>query len=226
MFHYEEARRRMVAEQLVSRGVRDPRVLEAMAEVPRHFFVDEPEREQAYDDCALPIGEQQTISQPYMVAYMTELLELQGRERVLEIGTGSGYQAAVLSRLAAEVFSIERIESLARRAEEVLGRLGYRNVSIRVGDGSLGWPEQAPFDGIIVTAGAPEIPRPLVEQLGPSGRLVIPVGDRRGQVLHRVRRTDAGVEDLALTSCIFVPLIGARGWRLEKDQPDGNGAPF
>ena len=221
MSHEERARRRMVTEQLIGRGIRDRRVLEVMGSVPRHLFVDEPERERAYEDGALPIGTRQSISQPYMVAYMTEQLELKGDETVLEIGTGSGYQSAVLSGLAREVFSVERIQVLMDRAREVLGRLGYTNVKLRCGDGTLGWPEEAPFDAVIVTAGAPDIPSALVDQLKPMGRLLIPVGHRKGQVLHKLLKTAAGVQDLSLTNCIFVPLIGTHGWRLERG--DGGG---
>ena len=168
----------MVEEQLKPRGIKDPRVLKAMETVPRHLFVYEDLIEKAYDDCALPIGEGQTISQPYMVAIMTELLELKGDEKVLEIGTGSGYQGAILSLLAEEVFTIERVETIALKAQERFRKLSYTNIHVIVGDGTLGLPEQAPFDGIIVTAAAPEIPETYVKQLKISGRVVIPVGRR------------------------------------------------
>ncbi|MFQ5850868.1 MAG: protein-L-isoaspartate(D-aspartate) O-methyltransferase, partial [Candidatus Binatia bacterium] len=164
-FGYVQARERMVQEQLVSRNIRNPEVLAAMAKVPRHLFVAEELREQAYDDCPLPIGEGQTISQPYMVALMAEALEFKGEERVLEVGTGSGYEAAVLAELCAEVFSVERIEDLAVRAGTVLASLGYRSVSTLVGDGTLGWEEHAPYDAAVISAAAPCIPRPLLEQL-------------------------------------------------------------
>ena len=170
------ARERMVADQLRARGITDPRVLTAMGRVPRHRFVEEALAARAYGDYPLPIGEKQTISQPYMVALMTQALELVGGERVLEVGTGSGYQTAILAELAAKVYSVERIRSLADRARAILEELGYYNVLIRVGDGTLGWREEAPFDAVLVTAAAPEVPAPLVEHVKPGGRLVIPVG--------------------------------------------------
>jgi protein-L-isoaspartate(D-aspartate) O-methyltransferase len=210
---FEKQRLRMVEEQIVRRGVKDPRVIEAMKQVPRHLFVDEALRNRAYDDSPLPIGEKQTISQPYMVALMSEALELSGGETVLEIGTGSGYQTAVLARLARRVYSIERIESLALRARRLLEETGAANVEIKVGDGSLGWRVRAPFDAILVTAGSPEVPQPLVEQLGPDGRLVIPVGDRHSQALLRVRRgRNGGTSKEELVECRFVDLHGAFGW--------------
>jgi protein-L-isoaspartate(D-aspartate) O-methyltransferase len=212
MVQYEQARHRMVFEQLISRGIKDERVLTAMRTIPRHLFVDDVSRERAYEDCALSIGEQQTISQPYMVACMTEELELDGTERVLEIGTGSGYQTAVLAMLAAHVWSLERVESLMARARDILARLQYLNITIRVGDGTLGWPEEAPFDVILVTAGSPDVPPPLLKQLKVSGRLIIPIGDRKTQVLHKIITTPAGMEDRTLTSCVFVPLIGDYAW--------------
>jgi protein-L-isoaspartate(D-aspartate) O-methyltransferase len=183
-----------------------------MGRVPRHLFVEEALRDSAYGDHALPIGEQQTISQPYMVALMTETLALKGSERVLEIGTGSGYQTAVLAELAAKVYSIERIDSLAAKARRLLASLGYRNVQIKVFDGTYGWKEEAPFDAILVTAGSPEIPMPLTEQLKEGGRMVIPVGERTTQVLKKVTKTSAGIEVTSLTGCVFVPLIGSHGW--------------
>ena len=203
----------MVESQIRQRGVSDPRVLAAMAKVPRHRFVPEQLRDQAYGDYPLPIGEDQTISQPYIVALMTEALELTGQEKVLELGTVSGYQAAVLAELARLVFTIERLPTLAHMARRVLTELGYTNITIRVGDGTLGWPEEAPFDAILVTAGAPQVPAPLVEQLGLGGRLVIPVGDRFSQTLTRVRRTPAGnLQTEYLGGCRFVKLIGRHGW--------------
>jgi protein-L-isoaspartate(D-aspartate) O-methyltransferase len=183
-----------------------------MEEVPRHLFVDESIRSEAYDDTPLPIGEGQTISQPYMVAIMTELLDLKGSETVLEIGTGSGYQTAVLSRLCKWVYSIERIASLSARAKRVLAECGYENVTFDVGDGTKGWPEKAPFDGIIVTAGSPKVPEVLVDQLKMGGRLLIPVGNRWSQTLKRVVRTEQGVKTEDHTGCRFVDLIGAHGW--------------
>jgi protein-L-isoaspartate(D-aspartate) O-methyltransferase len=205
----------MVKEQLERRGISDVRVLEAMRKVPRHLFVDPALAGRAYEDAPLPIGEGQTISQPYMVAVMTAALCLQGGERVLEIGTGSGYQAAVLAELAGQVYSIERIPALADRAQATLRRLGYDNVTIRVGDGSAGWPEAAPFEAIVVTAGAPSVPPPLVEQLQVGGRLVIPVGSPQAQTLRRVLRKEEGVDQEELVGCIFVRLVGEHGWQEE-----------
>jgi protein-L-isoaspartate(D-aspartate) O-methyltransferase len=210
--HYGKARKRMVESQLAARGIKDPRVLEAMLRVPRHLFVPPELRDRAYDDSPLPIGEGQTISQPYMVAWMTELLEVSEGDRLLEIGTGSGYQAAILCELGGEVFSVEKQPRLARDAEERLRSLGYRNIRVKVGDGTLGWPEEAPFDGIMVTAGAPSVPQPLLEQLDEGGRLVIPVGPSGIQMLNLIRR--AGNEFLTSDegSCVFVPLLGKFGW--------------
>ena len=212
---YERARLKMVDEQLVARGIKDPRVLSAMGRVPRHLFVEEALRDRAYGDHALPIGERQTISQPYMVALMTESLALKGSERVLEIGTGSGYQTAVLAELAARVYSIERIASLADRARRLIASLDYRNVTIKVFDGTYGWKEQAPFDAVLVTAGSPDVPAPLTEQLKEGGRMIIPVGDRTTQVLKKVTRTATGIEVSSMTGCVFVPLIGGHGWVAE-----------
>ncbi len=206
-------RERMVDEQIRARGVMDPRVLAAMRQVPRHRFVPEHLWGQAYNDYPLPIGADQTISQPYIVALMTELLELKETDRVLELGTGSGYQAAILAELAAQVFSIDRMGDLAQRAREVLESLGYNNIRIRVGDGTLGWPEEAPFEGIIVTAGAPRVPRPLTEQLALGGRLVIPVGDMFSQTLTLVRQTESGLKFEYFGGCRFVRLIGKYGWQ-------------
>lgn len=204
--------RRRLAERLASDGVRDPRVLAAIEQVPRHRLVPEALRDQAYRDCALPIGEGQTISAPGMVAAMTGALELEGHECVLEIGTGSGYQAAVLSALAARVVSVERLPTLAARARSALDALGIANVVVHLGDGSRGRPQEAPFDAILVTAGAPEIPPPLIEQLAPEGRLVAPVGDRATQELVRVRRTGGGIRRESLGRCRFVDLVGEHGW--------------
>jgi protein-L-isoaspartate(D-aspartate) O-methyltransferase len=212
---FERLRNSMVESQLISRGIKDDRVLAAMRKVPRHLFVDESLIDRAYDDHALPIGEGQTISQPYMVAVMTELLGLKGNEKVLEIGTGSGYQCAILAELASKVYSIERVETLAIRARNLLDSLGYRNVEIKIANGTYGWDEKGPFDGIIVTAGAPEIPKTLVEQLVVGGRLVIPVGDRWSQVLIKVIKTPEGVITESVTGCIFVPLLGDLGWKEE-----------
>lgn len=215
--HYKIARQRMVETQLIPRGIKDKRVLDAVKKVPRHPFVDEAFYGQAYGDFPLPIGEEQTISQPFMVAVMTEALELKGDERVLELGTGSGYQTAILAELCHKVFSIERISSLAGRARKVLDKLGYGNVVVRIGDGTLGWKEEAPFDAIIVTAGAPEIPQPLTEQLKIGGRLVIPVGGEFMQSLIRVRKTEKGIEKEDMGGCRFVKLIGEHGWKVERE---------
>lgn len=213
MINYEKERNRMVEEQIIGRGVRDERVLAAMRKVPRHEFLPEAMRAMAYQDSALPLGEGQTISQPYMVAMMTELLGLKGTERVLEIGTGSGYQAAVLAELCEKVYTIERIKMLADRARTNLDRLGYRSVAIKVYDGTYGWKEMAPFDAIMVTAGAPDVPAPLVEQLKESGRMAIPVGERFGQVLLKVVKTPNGPVTERSIPCMFVPLIGNHGWK-------------
>lgn len=207
----------MVETQLIPRGIKDKRVLDAVKKVPRHLFVDEAFYGQAYGDFPLPIGEEQTISQPFMVAVMTEALELKGDERVLELGTGSGYQTAILAELCHKVFSIERISPLAGRARKVLDKLGYGNVLVRIGDGTLGWKEEAPFDAIIVTAGAPEIPQPLTEQLKIGGRLVIPVGGEFMQSLIRVRKTEKGIEKEDMGGCRFVKLIGEHGWKVERE---------
>jgi len=209
----EAARVKMVELQIRARGVRDPRVLAAFAEVPREAFVPPELVELAYDDCPLPIGGGQTISQPYVVALMTEALALESEHTVLEIGTGSGYAAAVLSRVARRVYTIERLTGLADLARERLAQLGYTNVEVRCGDGTLGWPEVAPFDAVVVAAGGPEVPRALLHQLAIGGRLVMPVGAARDQELVRVTRHDATHyrrEELGAVQ--FVPLIGAQGW--------------
>lgn len=215
--NYEEQRHLMVERQLKPRGIKDKRVLAAMENVQRHLFVGESLRDRAYEDSALSIGEGQTISQPYMVAVMTELLELKGNEKVLEVGTGSGYQSAVLSMLASEVFTVERVRPLALKAQEIFKKLGYTNVHTVVCDGTLGLPEQGPFDGIIVTAASPKIPDTYIRQLKVNGRLVIPVGSRYSQMLYQVRNTSSGASTSMSTSCVFVPLIGKYGWEeLEK----------
>ncbi len=211
----QQKRHLMVIEQLLPRGIKDQRVLVAMESVQRHLFVEDKMQDRAYDDCALAIGHGQTISQPYMVALMTELLELQGHERILEIGTGSGYQSAVLSLLASEVFTVERLQPLAERAKDLLGKLNYRNVHVKVSDGTVGLPGHAPFDSIIVTAGAPEIPEEYIDQLKIGGRLVIPAGSRQAQTLYVIKKTSTGIEKTVSTPCVFVPLIGKRGWEEE-----------
>ncbi|MFZ0928908.1 MAG: protein-L-isoaspartate(D-aspartate) O-methyltransferase [Syntrophobacteraceae bacterium] len=213
MVNFKKARERMVETQIAARGVHDERVLEAMRKVPRHLFLDEALRDQAYSDHPLPIAENQTISQPYIVGLMTESLELNGSEKVLEIGTGSGYQSAILAELTDRVFSIERYPELAYRANSILQKLGYGNIIVRVGDGSLGWPDDAPFDGIIVTAGTPKIPQPLIDQLKMGGRLVVPVGDRFGQDLVLVKRVAEGIKKTNLGGVRFVNLVGKWGWK-------------
>ena len=205
----------MVDSQIISRGVKDARVIAAMRSVPRHLFMDESSWYKAYDDMALPVGEGQTISQPYMVAVTTELLSLGGHEKVLEIGTGSGYQAAVLAELSQEVYTIERLQSLSDRAREVIAGLGYRNVHMKVGDGTLGWPEAAPFNRILITAAAPAVPEPLVNQLSEDGMLVAPVGDRFSQQLIRVVKHKGTLSKDYHTPCVFVPLVGAHGWKTD-----------
>jgi protein-L-isoaspartate(D-aspartate) O-methyltransferase len=205
----------MVQEQLVARGIKDKRVLDAMMKVPRHLFVEEGLWHQAYGDFPLPIGQGQTISQPYIVALMTEALQLTGDDKVLEIGTGSGYQGAILAELTNQVFSIERISSMASKARKILDELGYANVLIRVSDGTLGWQEEAPFAGIIVTAGAPEIPSTLVQQLEVRGRLVIPVGDEYSQTLLKVVKQEKGYKEEGLGGVRFVKLIGDHGWKAD-----------
>ncbi|MGC9325582.1 MAG: protein-L-isoaspartate(D-aspartate) O-methyltransferase [Desulfomonilia bacterium] len=206
------ARQRMVEEQLKPRGIRDQRVLAAFLEVPRHKFVEDYLKYKAYDDYPLSIGFGQTISQPYMVAIMTESLMPQPSHKILEIGTGSGYQAAILSRLSCAVYSIERVSALASRARKILDELGYFNIHIRIGDGTMGLPQDAPYDGIIVTAGAPHVPDALVEQLSEGGRLIIPVGDQSLQDLKRITKTPEGAKEESLGGCRFVKLIGKNGW--------------
>lgn len=210
---FKELRDFMVKTQLVPRGIKDERVLNAMKKVPRHLFIDESMQYKAYDDMAIPIGEGQTISQPYMVAVMTQLLELKGNEKVLEIGTGSGYQAAILAELAKEVYSVERVIALAIMAEERFHSLEYNNIHVKTGDGTLGWPEEAPFDRIIITAGTPKIPGPLIEQLFESGIIIAPVGERFSQQLLKVRKSKGKLLEDYHTPCVFVPLIGEYGWK-------------
>ncbi len=212
---FQKQRVKMVDTQIRARGIKDQRVIQAMEKIPRHLFIDEGLIDQAYNDSPLPIDRQQTISQPYMVALMSEAMELTGNERVLEIGTGSGYQTAILAELAERVFSIERIAALAARARKVLDALNYYNVAIRVGDGTYGWREEAPYGAIMVTAGAPRVPRLLIEQLAVGGRLVIPVGSHHSQSLLKLTRLSEDPEDLKreeLGGCRFVDLIGEHGW--------------
>ncbi len=210
---YDAERKIMVEEQLVGRGIRDRRVLDAMGKVPRHLFVEEALRSRAYGDYPLPIGEKQTISQPYMVALMTESLELKGNEKVLEIGTGSGYQSAVLAELCEKVYSVERIKSLAVKARDRLDSLGYLNVAIKIFDGTYGWIEHAPYDAIIVTAGAPDIPKSLIDQLAVGGRMVIPIGDEFSQTLVKLEKGRDGITTTNICGCVFVKLVGNHGWK-------------
>ena len=202
----------MVSTQIESRGVKDKHVLKAMRKVPRHIFVEEALWERAYDDHPLPIGQGQTISQPYMVGSMTEALELNGKGKVLEIGTGSGYQTAILAEIAEQVFTIERIEELLKKARRTLDRLGYTNVVFRVGDGTIGWQDQAPFNAILVTAGAPDVPKHLFEQLAEGGRMAVPIGDVHGQTLVVIKKKDGKPVKTTHFGCVFVPLIGKNGW--------------
>lgn len=209
---YTQARERMVQEQLIARGIRDSRVLRAMTKIPRHLFLEREQWPSAYDDHPLPIGREQTISQPYMVALMIEALALTGTERVLEIGTGSGYAAAVLSELCTRVFTIEAVEELALQARARLSRFGYGNVSVLIGDGTLGWRENSPYDRILISAAAPRIPRPLIEQLKTPGSLLFPMGEKELQILVRIHKDEAGMREEYLGECRFVKLTGAYGW--------------
>ncbi len=210
---YRLAREKMVKTQLIPRGIRSPRVLEAMRKVPRDRFVEEALSADAYGDHPLPIGQRQTISQPYMVALMTDALELTGKEHTLEVGTGSGYQTAVLAELSEKVYTVERIRALMVRARESLSELGYSNILFKAFDGTLGWEEYAPFDAIIVTAGAPTVPEPLKDQLAEGGRLVIPIGDRVGQELIKVVKKQGAFSHERFGGCRFVDLIGVHGWK-------------
>jgi protein-L-isoaspartate(D-aspartate) O-methyltransferase len=211
---FEPLRARMVEEQLRSRGIADERVLAAFARVPRHAFVPAEFARDAYADHPIPIGGGQTISQPYIVALMVSSLALHGHERVLEVGTGSGYQAAILSHLALEVYSVERLPDLLALAAQRLAALGSANVHLSAGNGSLGWPEFAPYEGIVVSAGAPDVPPPLVAQLAEGGRLVLPVGPQDSQTLTCLRRQGGSLIRRELAGCMFVPLLGRHGWRL------------
>ncbi len=212
MMDYDKARERMVAEQLVSRGIADEKVLTAMGAVPRHRFVEMGLEAIAYSDRPLPIGHHQTISQPYIVARMTEALELEPDDKVLEIGAGSGYQAAVLAEIGQKVYTIEKIEPLLERARSILDELGYDNVVSKIDDGARGWPEHAPYDAILVTAGAPDVPQPLMDQLAEGGRMIIPVGDQTLQELIKVVKKNGEARKKKLGGCRFVPLRGEHGW--------------
>ncbi|MBW2003289.1 MAG: protein-L-isoaspartate(D-aspartate) O-methyltransferase [Deltaproteobacteria bacterium] len=206
------SRERMVKNQLVTRGIKDERVLQVMGKIPRHLFIEDALYGEAYNDHPVPIGEKQTISQPYIVALMTEALELKRNENTLEIGTGSGYQTAILAELSSRVYTIERIKSLLGNARKLLSQLGYDNILFKAFDGTLGWKEYAPFDAIMVTAGAPHIAKPLIDQLADNGRMIIPVGDRYSQELIKVIRRGKDLEQKSLGGCRFVNLIGAHGW--------------
>lgn len=210
---YRIAREKMVETQIKARGIKDERVLQAMLKIPRHLFVDEALRDQAYGDFPLPIGEKQTISQPYIVAVMTEALELKGNERVLEIGTGSGYQTAILAELALWVYTIEKYEVLQERAKKILFELGYKNITFRVGDGTLGWEEVSPFDAIIVTAAAPQMPQPLIDQLKEGGKIVIPIGNEFSQMLVKGIKRGGSLHTKVLEPVRFVKLVGVYGFK-------------
>ena len=210
---FKLARERMVKNQLMPRSIRDERVLQAMEKIPRHLFIQEALAGEAYNDHPVPIGEKQTISQPYIVALMTEALELKGSENTLEIGTGSGYQTAILAELSSRVFTVERIKSLLVKARKLLAKLGYNNFLFKAFDGTLGWKDYAPFDAIMVTAGAPNVPEPLKEQLADNGRIIIPVGDRYTQELIKITRKGESFEQESLGGCRFVNLIGVHGWK-------------
>ena len=212
-----EEREAMVKRQLAGRDIDDERVLDAMRRVPRHLFMPEKRRHEAYGDFPIPIGLKQTISQPYIVAYMTQALQLQKRDRVLEIGTGSGYQAAVLGELVREVYTIEIIPELGERSEKLLGDLGYRNIHVRVGDGYKGWPDKAPFDAIIVTAAPPRLPQPLLDQLKIGGRMIIPVGNTRQELVF-IQRTEDGYEQKSVLPVAFVPMTGEVQRKLPLDK--------
>lgn len=212
MDQFATSRNRMVQEQLINRDIVDPGTIEAMSEVPRHLFVDDAMQGRAYGDHPLPIGAGQTISQPYIVATMTQALGLSGTEKILEIGTGSGYQAAVLSRICTQVYTVERVNSLLARARKVFDKLRYYNIRSKLDDGTMGWPENGPYDAIIVTAGGPEVPQPLLDQLSENGRLIIPVGDQHVQELQFIQKKEGQVEMSCLASVRFVDLVGEHGW--------------
>jgi len=210
---YKRQREEMVKRQIVARGITDEKVITAMRNVPRHLFVSEALTDQAHGDFPLPIGEQQTISQPYIVAEMTQALQLSKEDRVLEIGTGSGYQAAIIAQIGYRVYTIERIHSLLLKARNLFDRLLYHNIITRYSDGTTGWADESPFDAIIITAGAPKIPQTLVSQLAVGGRMVIPVGDQYSQELIKLHREKNGIHKTKLGGCRFVKLIGEQGWR-------------
>ena len=209
--NFDLLRKQMVQEQLAARGISSSRVLEAFSKVPRHRFVSEEEQENSYSDFPLQIGQNQTISQPYIVALMTEQLDLTGKEGVLEIGTGSGYQTAILAELAKEVFTIERFPALAENAKKLFEEIGYTNIRAKIGDGTLGWKEESPFERIIVTAYCPEIPAPLIEQLAESGKIILPLGGSFSQMLTLARKTNNNLYYQDICPCVFVPLVGEYG---------------
>ena len=213
---YAGQRRKMIEVQLLGRGIKDLEVMGAMGRVPRHVFVNSSLQHRAYGDCPLPIGENQTISQPYIVALMTQSLQLKGEERVLEIGTGSGYQTAVLAELASQVFTIERIKPLAKDTKLLLGRLGYENIVFKVFDGTYGWRDQSPFDAILISASTPEVPTALIEQLVDKGRLIAPVGGRESQDLIVINKNSSRIVRREIGSCKFVPLVGKFAWPEEE----------
>ena len=210
---YERQREEMVRNQIEARGIKAPKVLAAFRRVPRHLFVSEALRDQAYGDYPLPIGEQQTISQPYIVAEMTQALDLGEDDRVLEIGTGSGYQAAILAQIVYRVYTIERKRSLYLQARNLFDKLHYHNIVMKYADGTKGWRDESPFDGIIVTAGAPQIPDVLIDQMGEGGRLVVPVGNQHTQELIKIFRDDQNIRQINLGGCRFVKLVGEYGWK-------------
>ena len=212
---FQKVRDRMVEDQLIRRGIQDPKTLEAMRQVPRHLFVEDALQNQAYADFPLPIGRGQTISQPFIVALMTQALGLQGHESILEIGTGSGYQAAILSLICEKVYTVERIDTLLVNARSIFDKLHYLNILTKLDDGTNGWPEYAPYDVIIVTAGGPKVPEPLLDQLADPGRLVIPVGDRGTQNLQLVTKKDGAITEKTIEYVRFVNLIGSHGWQTE-----------
>ncbi len=213
---YAGQRRKMIEEQLLERGIKDLALMEVMSRVPRHLFVDSSLQQRAYGDCPLPIGENQTISQPYIVASMTEALQLKGEERVLEIGTGSGYQTAILAEMASQVFTIERIRPIVQKTKVLLNSLRYENIVFKVFDGTYGWRDQSPFDAILISAATPSIPTVLIEQLADKGRLVAPVGGRESQKLTVLSKVGNRLVSREKESCKFVPLIGKFAWPEEE----------
>ena len=213
---YAGQRRKMVEEQILGRGIKDLSVMEVLSRVPRHLFINSSLQHRAYGDCPLPIGENQTISQPYIVALMTQVLDLKGGERVLEIGTGSGYQTAILAELASHVFTIERVKPLVKKTKELLEGLKYKNIIFKTFDGTYGWRDQSPFDAILISAATPSIPKSLIEQLADKGRLVAPVGERESQDLIVLNKNGNKVMERKIGSCKFVPLIGKFAWSEEE----------